>query len=139
MNADEPTVYRRTAGGKKPVAPPGTVFHIGMPGELHLSPEAPPTRQLAPGQIDGRVTTRIGPETYFGAPRVDARIDGQNPTPADAAIGASFGDRVRVDAPAVQATPIAPSPQSAAKSAAESAPETPYSHLGFGPPRVQRD
>lgn len=125
------SVYRRTARGIKPVAPPGTVYHIGMPGELHLSPDAPSTRQLAPGQIDGRVTNRIGPETYFGAPRVDTRLDGRHPTPADAAIGASFGDRVRADAPTVQATPIAPTP--------DAAPATPYSHLGFGPARVERE
>lgn len=131
------SVYRRTARGMKAVAPPGTVYHIGMPGELRLSPDAPQPRALAPGQIDGRVTTRIGPETYFGAPRVDARIDGHNPTPADAAVPGSVGDRVRHDAPAVQATPIAPTPDAAAESAP--APTTPYAHLGFGPARVERD
>lgn len=124
------SVYRRTARGVKALAPPGTVYHIGMPGELHLSPAPAQERALAPGQIDGRVTNRIGPEAYFGAPRVDARLDGRHPTPADAAIGASFGDRVRNGAPAVQATPIAPTP--------EAAPATPYSHLGFGPARVER-
>ena len=129
------SVYRRTPRGMKAIAPPGTVFHIGMPGELHLSPAPPQSRPLAQGQIDGRVTTRIGPETYFGAARVDTRVDGQHSAPAGSAPGASVGDRVRVDLPAVQATPIAPTP----KAPAEPAAATPYSHLGFGPPRVQRD
>lgn len=129
------SVYRRTGRGTVAVAPPGTVYHIGMPGELHLSPEGPADRVLAPGQIDGRVTTRIGPETYFVAPRVDTRLDGRHPTPADASVGASFGDRVRTDAPTVQATPIAPTPGQPA----DAAPATPYSHLGFGPARVERE
>jgi len=129
------SVYRRTPRGMKAIAPPGTVFHIGMPGELHLAPAPPQPRPLAQGQIDGRVTTRIGPETYFGAARVDTRVDGQRSAPAGSTPGASVGDRVRVDAPAVQATPIAPTPEAPAAPAAA----TPYSHLGFGPPRVQRD
>ncbi len=133
------SVYRRTPRGTAAVAPPGTVFHIGMPGELRLSPALPVERVLVPGQIDGRVGTRVGPEACFGVTRVDARIDGRQPTPADAATGASFGDRVRAQSPA---------PQESAANAAASAPRvdasplaspSPYAHLGFGSPRVERD
>lgn len=133
------SVYRRTPRGTAAVAPPGTVFHIGMPGELQLAPALPVERVLVPGQIDGRVGTRVGPEAYFGVTRVDARIDGRQPTPADAAIGASFGDRVRAQSPAPQESTANAAPNAPSVAASPIAPSSRYAHLGFGPPRVERE
>lgn len=130
------SVYRRSPRGATPIAPPGTVFHIGMPGDVHHAPPPPAARALAPGQVDGRVSTRVGPDAPAGAARIGAPIDGRHATPSDAASGASPGDRTRTDtdasdaAPAVRVSPIAPATQPAAAGI--------YAHLGFGPPRVER-
>ena len=131
------SVYRRSARGTAPIAPPGTVFHIGMPGDLHLSPAPQAQRVLVPGQIDGRVGVRVGPENYFGVTRIDSRVDGRHPTPADAAIGASLGERVRGQSPVPEGSP--PPPPAPGVDASPLASPGPYAHLGFGPPRVQRD
>jgi len=123
------SVYRRTARGAVAVAPPGTVFHIGMPGELHLAPEKAKGRVLAPGQVDGRVSTRVSPDSASGV----ARIDGRQPPPAAAAVNAAAAAQ-----PPAPAVPVAPAPAPGVD-AAPLGPSDPYAHLGFGPPRVQRD
>jgi hypothetical protein len=136
------SVYRRTSRGGMPVTPPGTVYRIGMPGDLHLAPDAPLTRELAPLQrdtrIDGRIEARIEPTQVADAEPVQTRIDA----------------RARQTTAAVAATAGRAAPQRAA--AAESrdeqasdAPDTsvephgaagdPYAHLAFGAPRVERE
>ena len=46
------SVYRGTRNGRVAVAPPGTVYSIGMPGVLHTQPIAPPQPTFAPGQFE---------------------------------------------------------------------------------------
>ena len=115
------SVYRRTARGTVAVAPPGTVFHIGMPGELHLAPEKPKERVLAPGQIDGRVSARVPPDASLGVHRIGGRLT----APSDATTERAADPQPPAPTPFVEAAPLGP--------------QDPYAHLGFGPSRVERD
>jgi hypothetical protein len=68
------SVYRATRNGRVAVAPPGTVYSIGMPGALHTQPIAPPQPTFAPGQFDGRVDGAMHARVDGSASRVDARV-----------------------------------------------------------------
>lgn len=129
------SVYRRSGRGQVPLAPPGTVFHIGMPGELHLAPEAPHERALAPGQVDGRVATRAEPAGSLGMRRIDGRVDGRVSSSGSAGPAPSRGTTQQ---PPSNAKPASPAPTPSVD-AVPLGPQDPYAHLGFGPPRVERD
>ncbi|RLS67468.1 MAG: hypothetical protein DWH97_00635 [Planctomycetota bacterium] len=58
------SAYRRANGQDVPQVPPGTVFHIGMPGPsvLDLKPPTSDAALTASSAIDVRVNTRVEPK-----------------------------------------------------------------------------
>jgi hypothetical protein len=133
------SVYRRTSRGGMPVTPPGTVYRIGMPGDLHLAPEAHAARELAPMQRDGRIDGRIGPTTIADAmpvqSRLDARVDARAQQTTTATAGRTAPQRAPADESRDErAADVPETPVESSGSAAD-----PYAHLAFGAPRVERE
>jgi hypothetical protein len=132
------SVYRRTSRGGVPVTPPGTVYRIGMPGDLHLAPEAHAERELAPLQRDTRIDGRIEPTQVAETALVQSRIDARAPQ-TTAAIVARTGRAGPQRVPAAesreeQAADLREAPVESSGAAAD-----PYAHLAFGAPRVERE
>ena len=136
------SVYRRTSRGGMPVTPPGTVYRIGMPGDLHLAPEAHAERELAPLQRDTRIDGRIEPmqvaETAPVQSRLDARIDARAPQ-GTAAIAARTGRAGPQRVPAAESREEQAADPREAPVESSGAAADPYAHLAFGAPRVERE
>ncbi|MFZ9881411.1 MAG: hypothetical protein ACO3QC_08425 [Phycisphaerales bacterium] len=119
------SVYARTPRGSVPLAPPGTVFHIGMPG---------PTPVEA---LRERVRAQ---DTHAPSARVDLSIDTRRElepvTLAPVASNATSPARSRAPAaappardPAALRPVFPPDPEST---------RNPYAHLALGPAKVVR-
>jgi hypothetical protein len=98
--------YRWIEGQLAPTVPPGTVFHIGMPGPSALDLKPPAT--MAQGAVGARVDRRVAPAA---APEL-----GPSSLPRDA-------------------EPAAPAPETAAGDARfpAAAPDDPFAQLALGP------
>lgn len=136
------SVYRRTSRGGMPVTPPGTVYRIGMPGDLHLAPEAHAERELAPLQRDTRIDGRIEPtqvaETAPVQSRVEARVEARVPQ-GTAAIAARNGRAGPQRVPAAESREEQAADPREAPVESSGAAADPYAHLAFGAPRVERE
>lgn len=127
---------RYTARGA--TTPAGTVYHIGMPGTLHLAPEARKGRAFAPEQVDSQLGQDVAPATSTAAARVDLRIDGR----VKNAVEETRAQR-EPSASAPTRSPPAPassaSPDEARANDASRAEDDVYARLAFGPPRIVRE
>lgn len=112
------SVYLRTPRGAAAVAPPGTVFHIGMPG---------------PTPVD-TLRERVSDQRARASPaRVDLLMDARIP----------LEDSTRVGAPpaAAAAAPAPPAANPARRPVFPPDPEStrdPFAHLALGPARIER-
>lgn len=113
------SVYIRTARGATAVAPPGTVFHIGMPGPTPV----------------GILREKAAEQRAHASPaRVDLLRDGRMPLEETMRFGAAPAPEAASRAPAPQAAPtmrpvFPPDPEST---------RDPFAHLALGPARVER-
>jgi hypothetical protein len=126
------SVYRATRNGRVAVAPPGTVYSIGMPGALHTQPIAPPQPTFAPGQFDGRVDGAVHPQVDGGEARVDARIDGRKAeeTGVPAAPARTPSTRAQAEPRrGILFDEVIPAPDA----------RNPYARLRLGAPRIERE
>ncbi len=132
------SVYQRTPRGFLPTTPAGTVYRIGMPGELHVAPRAASPRLLAPEQIDGRIALQVTPTAASGVERIDVRIDGRAPTLASAPLGRRTAESGTNPRPVTGAL-TEQHAQPGENPAMHASPSDPYAHLQFGTPRITRD
>jgi hypothetical protein len=126
------SVYRATRNGRVAVAPPGTVYSIGMPGALHTQPIAPPQPTFAPGQFDGRVDGAMHARVDGSASRVDARVDGRVAEEEAASTARTRAEPRRAQAEerrGILFDEVIPAPDAA----------NPYARLRLGAPRVERE
>ncbi|MCE2882955.1 MAG: hypothetical protein LW636_11455 [Planctomycetaceae bacterium] len=115
------SVYARTARGSVPLAPPGTVFHIGMPGPTPVEVLRERVREqrthTTPARVDLSIDARRELEPITLAP---AASPARSPAPAAAPPARD---------PAALRPVFPPDPEST---------RNPYAHLALGPAKVVR-
>lgn len=133
------SVYRDTRNGRVALAPPGTVYSIGMPGALRTQPVAPQRPTFAPGQFDGRIDGVVHARVDGSVARVDARVDGRVVKEDDATAAPARSEPSRAQAGerraqeehrrGIRFDEIIAAPDDA----------SPFARLRLGVPRIERE
>lgn len=153
----EQSVYRQTSRGVQVVAPPGTVFHIGMPSaqttrnnaSVTDAPTKPADARRIPTQIAAPMDARIGPvHAAVAIPHATQSSLGQTEPRTNASSATSAKEFETLPKPSL-ANPVAASPANSSTSSSTNssttasttaAPSTQkidaYAHLQLGPARI---